>query len=697
MSDRDIENGGDGARFVVGVDIGGTFTDAVAIDPRSGVTRVGKALTVPGKEEEGARAAIADSGVSPEQISEVVHGHTVGINAVLARGGSTVGVLATAGYRDLLDVGRFDRPVSEMWNLRWVRPHQERPIAPRRLRRGVPGRIAADGEELLPLDLDAAREAVEALRSEGAESFAVCLMNSYVDPTHEDQVAALVREIAPDAYVQTSEVYPLPKEAERTTTVALDAYTGPLIIDYLSRFDERLHEAGLDGPIWIMGMNGGVAAIGESKRFPIMQLMSGPVGGVAHAVSAAEVIGKALVTLDMGGTSTDVSVIHDGAPTHTDHWRVEWGLDLYLPMIEIDTIGAGAGSIVSVDEVGVVSVGPRSAGSVPGPACYGRGGTEPAVTDAFVVLGLIQPEFFFGGQMKLDLDAAATAMSSVAAKAGSEAAELAEAVNRLAVAHIAESIRTISTYRGLDIRGYGLVAGGAAGPLVAARVARELEMEEAIIPREPGQFSALGLAVADVRVNEAAPAMRAFASYGPADFDAAFATLEDRARERIADQGLGEEEIRLARSFRGMYAGQTWDNSYPAPSGPYDAEAMEEIALQFHALYEQRSGSSSAELPIMVTAFQVTAEVSRHAPDQYVAAKEDAADGRPLVVRPVLWEGKFYETPFVERQNLPVGEPFAGPAVVVERHATTAVPPEATVTRAAEGHLVLRWNAKEVG
>jgi N-methylhydantoinase A len=690
------ENGDGRRRYVVGVDIGGTFTDAVAIDPRSGRTRVGKALTVPGNEEEGAHAAIADTGVSTEEIAEVVHGHTVGINAVLARAGSKVGVLATAGYRDLLDVGRFDRPFSEMWNLRWVRPHQERPIAPRRLRRGVAGRIAADGEELLPLDLDDARRAVETLRREGATSFAICLMNSYVDPRHEREVAALVREMAPDAYVQTSEVYPLPKEAERTTTVVLDAYTGPLIIDYLSRFDDRLRAGGLEGPIWIMGMNGGVAAIAESKRFPIMQLMSGPVGGVAHAVAAADALGRDLVTLDMGGTSTDVSVIHDGALTHTDHWRVEWGLDLYLPMIEIDTIGAGAGSIVAIDDLGAVTVGPRSAGSVPGPACYGRGGTEPAVTDAFVVLGLIQPDFFFGGQMEFDAAAAERAMSALAARAGTDERELAEAVYRLAVAHIAESIRTISTYRGLDIRRHGLVAGGAAGPLVAARVARELEMERAIVPRDPGQFSALGLAVADVRVNEAAPAMSPYASYDPDGFDAAFAELEERARQRIAAQGLAAEDVRVTRSFRGMYAGQTWDNSYPAPPGPYTEESMAAIAASFHELYEQRSGSSSAELPIMVTAFQVTAEVSRQAPDQYLPGESDGADGKPEITRPVWWEGGRHETPFIRRENLLVGTPVAGPAVVVERHATTAVPPGVTVERRPEGHLTLQWNAPEV-
>lgn len=687
---------GDRGRYVVGVDIGGTFTDAVAIDPGSGSTRVGKALTVPGNEEEGAEAAIADLGLEVGEIAEIVHGHTVGINAVLARAGSTVGVLATSGYRDLLDVGRFDRPFNEMWNLRWIRPHQERPIAPRRLRRGVAGRLAADGEELLPLDLDDARAAIEALREQGANSFAICLMNSYVDPRHEQQVAALVREIAPEAYVQTSEVYPLPKESERTTTVVLDAYTGPLIIDYLGRFDERLRAAGLDGPIWIMGMNGGVAALEESKRFPIMQLMSGPVGGVAHAIAATPALGRDLVTLDMGGTSTDVSVIHDAAPTHTDHWRVEWGLDLYLPMIEIDTIGAGAGSIVAVDELGAVSVGPRSAGSVPGPACYGRGGSEPAVTDAFVVLGLIQPDFFFGGQMELDAAAAERAISTVAARGGVDPHELAEAVYRLTVAHIAESIRTISTYRGLDIRSHGLVAGGAAGPLVAARVARELEMEQAIVPREPGQFSALGLAVADVRVNEAAPAMSAFAGYPPEEFDAAFAALEERARARVLGQGLAAEDVRISRSFRGMYAGQTWDNSYPAPPGPYDEEAMAEIAARFHRLYEQRSGSSSAELPIMVTAFQVTAEVSRQAPDQYAPDGSGDADGAPELVLPVWWEGHREETPFIRRENLPVGERIAGPAVIVERHATTAVPPGATVERHPEGHLTMHWNTAEV-
>jgi N-methylhydantoinase A len=590
----------------------------------------------------------------------------------------------------------MDRPYGEQFNLRWKRPHQQRPLSPRRLRREVPGRLGADGEERLPIDESAVRATVEELQRAGATSFAICLMNSYLDRRHEDQVERIVREVAPDAYVQTSKIYPLAKETERTTTVVLDAYTGPLVIDYLNRLDKRLAENGLDGPVWIMGMNGGVGSLEHSKRVPVTHLLSGPVGGVAHAVAAASAIGRDLVTLDMGGTSTDVAVIHDGAPTQTDHWPVEWGINLYLPMIEINTIGSGAGSIVAVDEVGSLTVGPRSAGSVPGPACYGRGATEPALTDAFVLLGLIQPEFFFGGHMQLDAEAAERVMEPVAQAAGVEPHELADAAYRLSVSHISEAVRAISTYRGLDVRTHRLVAGGAAGPLVAAEVARALDFREAIVPRDPGQFSAFGLAVADVRVTESAPVMGPFAGYTPDGLNAAFEQLETAAQQKITEQGLAADDIRLIRSWKGMYAGQTWDNPYPAPPGPYTDEVFAEIQETFHRLYEQRSGSSSAELPIVITALEVTAVVPRGATDQYAPTTHgEGGDGSPEKTAAVWWGGDQLDTPFIQRLNLPVGEAIDGPVVVLEPHATTTVPPGCQVEAHAEGHLTLRWTDRE--
>jgi N-methylhydantoinase A len=683
-------NGNASGRFIVGVDIGGTFTDAVAIDPISGEARVGKALTRPGQEEDGALDAIADMGVPMADIAEIVHGHTTGLNAVLSRGGAKVGLLASQGYRDLLDIGRMDRPYEEQFNLRWKRPHQERPLVPRRLRREVPGRLDAEGDERVPLDTEEVRRIVLELSAAGATSFAICLMNSYLDQVHEDAVERIVRELAPDAYVQTSRVYPLAKETERTTTVVLDAYTGPLVIDYLNRLDSRLADSGLAGPVWIMGMNGGVGSLEQSKRFPVTHLLSGPVGGVAHAVAASPALGGDLVTLDMGGTSTDVAVIHGGDPTHTDHWPVEWGLSLYLPMIEINTIGAGAGSIIAVDDVGSLSVGPRSAGSVPGPACYGRGATEPALTDAFVVLGMIQPEFFFGGRMRLDAGASERVIAPVARAAGITAHELADAAYRLSVSHIAEAIRAISTYRGLDVRTHALVAGGAAGPLVAADVAHALGFRAAIIPRDPGQFSAFGLAVADVRVTESAAVMGLLGAYTPDGLNAAFRALEEGATRQITDQGLSADNVRVIRSYKGMYVGQTWDNSYPASPGPYDEDALAEIERSFHDLYEQRSGSSSAEIPIMVTALEVTAVVPRGAPNQYTAdAQAVSGDGAPKKVAPVWWRNARLDTPFIQRLDLPVGQAVAGPAVVLEPHATTVVPPGVSVTAHREGHLTL--------
>lgn len=678
-------------RFIVGIDIGGTFTDAVAVAPRSGELRVGKAPTVPGREEEGAIAAVEDAGLSLAQVAEIVHGHTVGLNAVLSRAGAKVGLLATSGYRDLLDTGRLDRPYTHQFDPHWIRPHQERPIVRRRYRRGVRGRIDAEGKERVPIDLADLREAVAEMHKDGIESFAICFMNSYLDLSHEQAAEAIVNELAPGAYVQTSAIYPLAKESERTTTVVLDAYIGPLIIDYLTRLEQRLRGEGFDGPIWIMGMNGGVAAIEQSKRRPVSQLMSGPVGGVAHAVAASPILGDHLVTLDMGGTSTDVAVVVDGAPTHSDHWTVEWGLDLYLPMLEINTVGSGAGSIIAVDEASKLTVGPRSAGSVPGPACYGRGGSEPTLTDAFVVEGVIQPEFFFGGRMELDVDAAHLALGAVADRLGLSEVELASSAHRIAISHIAEAIRAISTYRGLDIRAHRLVAGGAAGPLVAARVARELSMHEVVVVRHPGQFSAFGLAGADVRVSRASGVMRPFTSYTPGELESAFAALEHEARAELESQEVRTDQLTMTRSFKGMYAGQTWDNVYPAPIGPYDAEVVGQIATLFHRLYEQRTGSSSAELPIMLTALEVSAVVRRGGAYEPAPSANVASRAEPMKSVAVWWDSNELKTPFFERSVLPVGSEIVGPAIIVEPHATTAVPPGAHAAAQPQGHVTIRW------
>jgi N-methylhydantoinase A len=681
-------------QLVVGIDIGGTFTDAVALDPSTGEIKVGKAPTTPGHEEDGAIAALQDTGVGLGQVAEIVHGHTVGLNAVLSRGGAKVGLLVTDGYRDLLDMGRLDRPYNHQFDPNWIRPHQLNPIVPRRRRKNIRERISADGQVLAPLDAAEVRSAVRELIAEDVDSFAICFVNSYLDLEHEQHAAAIVEELAPDAYIQTSQIHPLAKEAERTTTVVLDAYTGPLVIDYLDRLGRKLRENDFDGPIWIMGMNGGVAALEQSKARPINQLMSGPVGGVAHAASVSTTVGENLVTLDMGGTSTDVAVLTGGAPTETDHWTVEWGLDLFLPMLEINTVGSGAGSIISIGDTGNLTVGPRSAGSVPGPVCYGRGGTEPTLTDAFVARGLIRPEYFFGGRMKLETQAAQEALAALAERLELDVPALADAACRISVSHIAEAIRAISTYRGIDLKDYQLLAGGAAGPLLAGDVARELGMSEVLIARHPGQFSAFGLASADIRVSRATGVMRPLASFEASELDDAFKSLEAQARGDIAEQGVTAERVDMLRSFNGMYAGQTWDNVYPAPAGPYAGTAIADIESTFHSVYKSRTGSSSAELPIMMTALQLTAVVPRNAADAAEQPVGKASQGSSDAFD-AWWGDRLLSTRFVQREGIAAGDAIHGPAVVVEPYATTSVPPGSQMRAGQGGQLQLTWSSEE--
>src|SRR3954468_16866192 len=450
------------AEWVIGVDVGGTFTDIIAVNRATNEVRDGKVLST-SAQEEGVLAAIKSIGLQPDLIHELVHGHTVGINAVLSRKGATTGLICTAGHRDLLDIGRMNREFGEgFYDPNWQRPHLQRPIIARRLRVGVPERINGEGSEALPLDEDAVRDAAQQLVEAGAQAIAVCFLHAYNNGAHEARAVELVRSVAPDMYVQSSALYPVTKEHERTTTVALDAYVGPAVNGYLRRLASRLQDADFGGSLWIMMMNGGVADIDEASRAPVFQLVSGPVGGVAGAVAGARANDlRDLVTMDIGGTSTDVAMITDGQTPLTDLWTIEHGLTLTMPLVDVGSVGSGAGSIISVDDVGSLRVGPESAGSVPGPACYDRGGVAPTITDACCALGILQPDLFAGGTIRLQDKLAVEALARVAPRLGLGELDLAVAAYQVACEDIAAKIRSTSVYRGVDIRQFSLLAFGA--------------------------------------------------------------------------------------------------------------------------------------------------------------------------------------------------------------------------------------------
>ena len=677
----------------LGIDVGGTFTDLVAVDQRTGERREQKVLTTKDALERGVMQALDEINIDLENVAEIVHGHTAGINAILSREGAKTALVATAGHRDLLDIGRMEREYGpSFYDPTWLRPHQQRPIIERRNRYGVLERLGPDGTEIFPLDKDQLKEVTKELKADGCTAVAVCFVNAYRSQEHEQQAAEIIRAECPDMYVQTSAVYPVTKESERTVTVALDAYTGPIVTAYLRRLSDELAQSGFSGSLWIMMMNGGVGTVQETSKAPVFQIQSGPVGGVNGGVHAARTTNQPnLLGVDVGGTSSDVSVIRQGDVPFTDIWSTEHGLTLTMPVIDVRSVGSGAGSIIGIDSLGTLSVGPESAGSTPGPACYGRGGEKPTLTDACLVLGYLQPDLFAGGALTLNHALAEQALSHVAESLTMSVLELAGGAYELACSDIAGSIRSISTYRGLDVREFSLLGFGAAGPMVANKVARELGTKSVIIPPSPGEFSAFGLLESDLKITKAASPVAPLSSFDCDSLEAQFKKLEDDVSASLAQQGMAAtEEFVYERAIFAMYQGQTWDNRIALESGPVDADRLEKMPARIHDVYRSRYGYSAEELGIIITTLEVTGIARR---PELPQVRAEVADGDQVIrSTSVQIDGVTHsDVPVYRRDRLPAGTSVSGPALVVEAYATTVVDArsQASVDESGNLHIAL--------
>lgn len=661
--------------WVLGIDVGGTFTDIIGLNARTREVRDSKVLTTP-EQEDGVLASIAAIGVEPHEVLEIVHGHTVGINALLSRTGGPTGLLATRGHRDLLDIGRQHREFGDrFYDPTWLRPHQERPIVPREDRIGVAERIKYDGSEFLELDENAVREAARDFKARGISSVAICFMNSYVNGAHEQRAAEIVAEELPGAYLQTSALYPVTKEHERTVTVALDAYVGPLVVGYLNRLNDRLLEQGFTGTLWIMMMNGGVATLRNAGRAPVFQLVSGPVGGVSGSVKlAGEASSPNLLTIDVGGTSTDVAAIVGAATPLTDLWTLETGLTLTMPLVEVESIGSGAGSLIQPNALGAIGVGPASAGANPGPVCYRRGGDQPTLTDACASMGILQPDLFAGGSLRLDVDAAVEALTRSAKQWNMSAPELADAAYEIACQDIAAKVRSMSVYRGRDVREFALQPSGSAGPMLADRVGQILGVDRVIVPTNVGQFSALGLLRSDLMTTRAQSVMLPLDPANAERFETEFTTMQNKCREELSDQGIDTSRLRFDRALFAMYSGQTWDSRLAVEDGPFDASAVERFESSFHSFNEESFGFSAPELPVIVSTLEVTAVLPR----DHGVVKIKREDGEALLRRVQLQvpggETRVQAAVY-SRDRLAPGRTVDGPCLVVEDFATTLVLP----------------------
>ena len=669
----------------VGVDIGGTFTDAVAVD-EDGRIRTAKVLTTPRRLHDGVIEALERLDVDWGRLDSITHGTTAGLNAFLERRGAKVALLTTRGFRDVYELGRANRP--DMYNVRYRQPT---PLVPRRWIFEIDERIAADGSVLAGVDDDAVRALGERLGGE-FEAVAVCFLHSYANPDHERRVAEILANVAPSlAVVCSHEIVPEWREYERTSTTAIAAYVAPIVQNYLAELEEQVTARGLRGPLRVMQSNGGVMMAAMARRKAIQTLFSGPVGGTIACVAVAEQLRdevdvSRLICIDMGGTSFDVSLVVDGEADVELESELERH-PVLSPTVAIHTIGAGGGSVGHVS-AGGLRVGPRSAGAEPGPACYGSGGSEPTVTDANLHLGRLPSVARLAGGMALDAAAAREALGAVGETLGLDADALATGIVAVADSTMANAIREITVLRGIDPRSFALVAFGGAGPLHAAALADELEIDTVLVPADPGVLSAYGMLHADIRHDVVQSFYVGVAETDTEALEATLAELAERARLLVKEDGVDERAIVLEPSADLRYVGQEYTVTLPLHSGEPTGEMLAGLPQRFADAHEVRYGHSNPAEDVEFVNLRMTARGSLRRPDAVELPTGEA--GEPVAVERTWFAGAWPATPVHRREALPAGATVAGPAIVLEDACTTLVPPAWTASVSTHGHLVLR-------
>jgi N-methylhydantoinase A len=655
---------------LLGVDVGGTFTDAVVL--RGGSLHAGKAPTTPADQSDGVIAAVAQAleraRAEPSEVARFAHGMTVGTNALLEERGARTALVTTAGFEDVIEIARQSRP--ELYRLCRDRPP---PLVPRELRIGVDERIAPEGV-VTPLGGEAVERAVRRVAESGVESVAVCLLHSYLDPSHERRIADAISERCPNVHVSSShEVVALFREYERTSTTVIDAYLSPLLGRYLGRLATRATAGGLPEPE-VMQSNGGLAPGARAALHAAWTVLSGPAGGAVGAARIGELCGERdVISFDMGGTSCDVAVVDGGTIRETPQ-RMIGGRVLQLPMVDVHTVGAGGGSIGWADAGGALRVGPASAGADPGPACYGRGGTEPTVTDANLILGYLDPDAALAGGVRLDADAAERALSGLGATLGLTVDETAAGIVRVADQEMLRALRVVTVERGVDPRRYALVAFGGAGPMHAARLADELGIARILCPRAAGVLSALGLVASDPRRDVARSVLLAGAELNEDRLAAIVAGLAGEARAEL-------EQARLEVTYDIRYRGQAFE--LPVRGG--ERPKPHELRATFERAHEERYGYSDAEAEIEV----VNVRVAAVAPGPAVELPSATPSQPPArTSRRAVFDGGTLEAT-VLRGEPRAGEEVEGPAICALPEATLVIPPRWRAAVVPNGTFVL--------
>ncbi|MBW3633010.1 MAG: hydantoinase/oxoprolinase family protein [Chloroflexi bacterium] len=693
-------------RYRLGIDTGGTFTDATLIDEVTGNIAIAKVPSTPADPAVGFLAAsdriLREQGVAPEHVGYLVHGTTVATNAVIEGNVAPTGLITTDGFRDMLEIARQVRP--SLYDLRFEKPP---PLVPRHRCIGIPERLDAQGRVVVPLAEEMVRQAGRRLREEGVGAIAVCFLHSYLNPDHERRAGELLREVFPEAVISLScDVAPEFREYLRASTTVINAAVRPIVARYLSTIEEQLRAADFAAELLVMQSSGGVFTFAAAQEKPVFMVESGPAAGVMAATYLGGVLGhKDVISFDMGGTTAKAGLIHDGRPRVTKEYEVGviarstgggakgHGYPIRTPVVDLVEIGAGGGSIAWVDSGGVLRVGPHSAGADPGPACYGWGGTEPTITDANLVLGRLNPGFFLGGEIALDVDRAFRAIEDRCAKRlGRDVLTVANGIVEIANAAMTNALRLVSVQRGYDPRDFVLVAFGGAGPVHANWLATEAGIRTTLIPMSPGTTSALGLLVTDLQHDYSVALNQRADRLDAPRVERAYQELAEQGCAALRREGIDAADVRLLRQADMCYVGQSYELTMPLPNGIVDAGTLTAVLDAFHHAHDQAYGFSAPGEPAEFVNLRLTA-IGTIAKPRLRDAPSRAGDDRSALkeTRPVWFAegGGFVDCPIFDRYRLAAGTVFAGPAIVEEPDSTTVIHPGFVARVDRYGNLLL--------
>jgi N-methylhydantoinase A len=674
---------------MIGVDVGGTFTDVVAI--ADGQIKTVKVATDVRTTERGVLAGAEEIGVAGSAVFN--HASTHGLNAIITRRLPKIAFLTTLGHRDILDIGRTWRPAEGLTNPQWRRSYGDanRPLVPRYLRRGIRERLTADGGVLIALDEDHAREELAVLRGCGVEGVAICLLNAYVNDHHEERLRQLVHEELGDIPVSiSSEVSPLAKEFARASTTVIDVFMRLIYTDYTRRLDAGLRELGFGGDLNFADCAAQLVRSDVAMEHPFRIVFAGPAAGTVSSAHFGGLIeAPNLLCADVGGTSCDISMVTEGKPFVNTTFELEHDLIVNALSNEVSSIGAGGGSLVTINAAGELKVGPGSAGADPGPACYGIGGTQPTTTDTCLLMGIIDPNGFAGGRMKLDPQLSRQAFEALDSKLSFEQ-RVSYAFN-IGINNIAEGVVNIAIQHGVDPRDYSLVAYGAAGPMLLPAVLDLVHAAEVIVPPHPGLFSALGLVSSDLVYADSRSAYTLLTAEAAEQIDKVYASMEERLAERLQDKD--RDNVTFVRSFDGRLAGQTWETPFiEVPDGEITADAVATMVSNFHDAYAERSGNRFEALPVQGVTYRVQA-VAQSDKVEYPVVPEREGGGAPEPKRTItiryLTDSELSAGEY-ERAELRAGDEIPGPAVIREPLSTTFLVPGQVARVGTYGELRIR-------